>query len=447
MLIYQVESGKVSYEPTLTLFSETNYIYMICRNGAKLYWNGDYIAKRGCQIFLHPGQRFILQPSEEFLLYDLVQFSPNEAESEVIRHLPLPESFSVPPHLSELSTHVRTIYNIHFSADKYRSEKTSLMTQMLLYSIASGDPDGEFLLCETKLNHRKSFELELQLQFSSVNLTKSGEWSDDIYLCISSTDALSQNSPDQIILECQILRGGGETSRLGLSCHSCHSGTWGNRIFKTSTTIPFSIRQLQLYYRYDASSRTYQWKATEPKSGLVIHSYQTPPSFVSPELADNSAANLHLYRNPMGINIPSLMLRYPEETECKNAVYLDLHGKVSSLTPREQLNQKLRRLRTWVADNPSRDWTVQEAANFMNLSESRFYYLYKQYFGLTFMSDVIRSRINRSCFLLITTQKPVKEIAKCVGYTNDALFYRQFKEQMGITPREYQKMNTQQHIL
>lgn len=134
------------------------------------------------------------------------------------------------------------------------------------------------------------------------------------------------------------------------------------------------------------------------------------------------------------------MLKYLGETNDTGTAYLDLHGKKGSASPKEQINQKLRRLRTLIADDPSRDWTIQKAANYVSLSESRFYYLYKQYFGLTFMSDVIRSRINRSCSLLITTQKTVREIARSVGYTNDALFYRQFKEQMGITPREYQEL-------
>lgn len=442
MVVYQVAHGKISYEQTLYLHSETNYIYVICRSSAKLHWQGDITAEDGCQIFLHPGQSFTLHPSGAFLLYDLVEFSPNDTEQEIIDSLFLPENFSVPSHLAELSTRIRSIYDIHFSADKYRSEKSSLLVQMLLYSIASGDPDGEYLNCSSAIDHSRSFEIELRLEFSAISLAECGEWADDIYLCISNADVFFRNSSEQIILECETMRQEASGYCLGLSCHSCHNGTWNERIFKTSKPAAFPIRQLTLRYSYDAASRLYEWIAIEPTSGHILHRHQVNSDFVPDALSQSSAVHLHLYRNPVGINIKSLLLRYTDRAKEGKDITPELRGEEEYTTAKGQLNRKLRRLRTLISDDPARPWTIQKAAAFVNLSESRFYFLYKEYFGLTFINDVIRARINKSCYLLVTNHSPIKTICKEVGYENETLFYRQFKEQVGISPSEYRKMNT-----
>lgn len=443
MIVHQVEYGKVSHDNMLTFGSEAHYLYVICRSAVHVHWQRDFIAEDGGQLFLHPGQQFTLVRKDSFLLYDLLEFSPEEVETHMIDTLPLPERFTFPAHLPELSTRVRAIYDIHFSADKYRSEKTTLLGQMLLYSIASGDPDGDFMSCDTVIDHRRSFDLQLELEFSAIAIADSGDWADDVYLLLSNSQRRASHDPQaqQIILECQALRQSTDSYILGLSCHFCHNGSWKERIFKNSAPLPFPISRMRLQYHYDASTHCYSWTATESTTGTVLHRYTVAADQLSPEAAASSAMYLYIYRNPIGINIRTLTLRYADAGVTAAEIPLQIRSDTESLSPKGQLNQKLRRLRTLISDDPSKDWTIQKAAGFVNLSESRFYYLYKQYFGLTFMNDVIRSRIKLSCFLLLTTQDPIKDISKKVGYENDSLFYRQFKDQMGISPNDYRKMN------
>lgn len=105
------------------------------------------------------------------------------------------------------------------------------------------------------------------------------------------------------------------------------------------------------------------------------------------------------------------------------------------------LESKLRRLRTLIADRPEQKWDIAYGARFTGLSESRFSHVYKAFFGQSFLQDVIRTRIQRACTLLQGTEEPVDTIAKQLGYNNPKQFYSQFKQQMGLSPGEYRKLN------
>lgn len=111
-------------------------------------------------------------------------------------------------------------------------------------------------------------------------------------------------------------------------------------------------------------------------------------------------------------------------------------------TPQEVLQHKFRRLRVIIADDPAKKWTVQKAADHVGLSPSRFCVVYKKLFGTTFASDLIRSKIQHSCSLLISTDLSIKEIAQIMNYENNTFFYRQFKQQIGISPGEYRSLRT-----
>ena len=133
-------------------------------------------------------------------------------------------------------------------------------------------------------------------------------------------------------------------------------------------------------------------------------------------------------------------------TEKNNASFLSiLYGIASgdenprSDSPADLLQHRIRRLRVLATDD-SKNWTVEKAAKFVGLSESRFSTLYKQIFGTTFMSDVIRNRIMGATDMLRNTNKSVAEIAREAGYEDISFFHRQFKKEMGITPRKYREL-------
>ena len=63
--------------------------------------------------------------------------------------------------------------------------------------------------------------------------------------------------------------------------------------------------------------------------------------------------------------------------------------------------------------------------------------IYKDYFGVSAISDVVKSRIEHSKYLLFSTGYSLNIISAMCGYKNDVHFMRQFKKLEGISPTQY----------
>ena len=75
----------------------------------------------------------------------------------------------------------------------------------------------------------------------------------------------------------------------------------------------------------------------------------------------------------------------------------------------------------------------------ISFSESRFYSIYKEVFGITPLADLIKARVNSAENMLLFGQKSVAEIASELGYQNTTHFIRQFKKFTGLSPALYRK--------
>ncbi len=65
---------------------------------------------------------------------------------------------------------------------------------------------------------------------------------------------------------------------------------------------------------------------------------------------------------------------------------------------------------------------------------------FKEEMGMTFQDYLQTVRIRESCRLLANTSKKVSEICGLVGYTDAKFFNQIFKKQMGMTPREFKRL-------
>ncbi len=88
---------------------------------------------------------------------------------------------------------------------------------------------------------------------------------------------------------------------------------------------------------------------------------------------------------------------------------------------------------------PEKEWAVAEIAAHLNISVGYFHNIYKKYFGVTCINDVIQSRIQYACELLVSNEMSVETIAGMCGYRNTEHFIRQFKRVMDISPKQYRK--------
>jgi AraC-like DNA-binding protein len=86
---------------------------------------------------------------------------------------------------------------------------------------------------------------------------------------------------------------------------------------------------------------------------------------------------------------------------------------------------------------PEARWTVARMAQRAYLSRARFTALYKEFFGLSPMEDVISMRMQKARWLLENSTLSVKEIGRQVGFEDHTYFNRIFRKKVGESPGRY----------
>ena len=94
-------------------------------------------------------------------------------------------------------------------------------------------------------------------------------------------------------------------------------------------------------------------------------------------------------------------------------------------------------VRNQVYANPYWEWSVDWASHQTRMSRSAFLHHYKAQFGVTFIQDLVSSRIAYAQMLLATTDMPVHSIGTQCGYRNYEHFARQFKRETGMSPGDF----------
>ena len=99
--------------------------------------------------------------------------------------------------------------------------------------------------------------------------------------------------------------------------------------------------------------------------------------------------------------------------------------------------EKISALRIAIYNDPARDWSISAISNALAMSPSSFQHTYKKLFGVAPVNDVIAARVERSKYLLSTTDHSIKQIAHICGYASDMHFVRQFGKITGMRPTEF----------
>lgn len=96
-------------------------------------------------------------------------------------------------------------------------------------------------------------------------------------------------------------------------------------------------------------------------------------------------------------------------------------------------------IRRRIYAEPYQKHNVDDGAFQTGMSRSGFQHLYKKIFGVSFVEDVINSRISLAKDYLESTDLSVKEISEKCGYKTFAHFDRQFKKKTDVSPLEYRE--------
>lgn len=117
----------------------------------------------------------------------------------------------------------------------------------------------------------------------------------------------------------------------------------------------------------------------------------------------------------------------------------DIH-KPSGTPVNNDQKELFLKVRTEIQRDFTRNWTVEEMAQLAKMSPSRFYCLYKNFFGTTPKEDLIQRKIKHARWLLINNDYSTKKVAELCGYHNEYHFIRQFKQITGTTPGKYKQL-------
>ncbi len=112
------------------------------------------------------------------------------------------------------------------------------------------------------------------------------------------------------------------------------------------------------------------------------------------------------------------------------------------LTPRKiELLNKFRELRFTISQNICRNWTVSKMSEQINLSPSRFAVIYKEFFHISPIEDVLSIRLNRAKVLLKNYSLNTSDVCYQSGFKNLNYFCRIFKRKFGVSPGKYRVLS------
>ncbi len=137
--------------------------------------------------------------------------------------------------------------------------------------------------------------------------------------------------------------------------------------------------------------------------------------------------------------------RNNEFMELSMRMILICMGDMCSAEPTPQkvrdvpMYHRFKALREEIYDDPMRQWSVDELCTELDISRTYFHRLYLSAFGVTFLPDVIESRLVYAEELLSETELTVSEVAEQCGYDSDSYFMRQFKQHRGCTPTAFRR--------
>ena len=101
------------------------------------------------------------------------------------------------------------------------------------------------------------------------------------------------------------------------------------------------------------------------------------------------------------------------------------------------LDERMKRVIDHIHSHIDEDINVDELADVACVSKPYFIRLFKQEFGISPLMYVNGKKVERAQLLLYTTDKPVKEVAYALGFSDHSYFIRLFRKRTGMTPQNY----------
>ncbi len=106
--------------------------------------------------------------------------------------------------------------------------------------------------------------------------------------------------------------------------------------------------------------------------------------------------------------------------------------------------KKMAKACLFISQNCKRALTLDDVADFMDISRSHFAHLFKEYTGTTFVNFLTEERIKRAKTLFSNSDAQIIDVAYDSGFSSVPSFNRAFKKVTGMSPSSYRQTMIQE---
>jgi two-component system response regulator YesN len=125
--------------------------------------------------------------------------------------------------------------------------------------------------------------------------------------------------------------------------------------------------------------------------------------------------------------------------------YALAHQESSGADSNHQRSDILLEIKAYLDEYYWRQISISDLGSMTDLSPSYLNKLFQQRFGISLHNYITELRFERALKLLTEKEKlPIRKVAESVGITDQRYFSRCFKERYGVSPGEYQRLNSAQ---
>ncbi len=125
-------------------------------------------------------------------------------------------------------------------------------------------------------------------------------------------------------------------------------------------------------------------------------------------------------------------------------ILIDKMGRANSYKKPDTKDDKtdyVENIVTFVQEHYMEKLTIDSIAKSLNLSKSYLSHLFKEITGFTVMEYLMATRLTQAKYMLaLEPDKPLKDVSFDCGFESASHFSRYFKSKVGMTPKDYRKL-------
>lgn len=116
----------------------------------------------------------------------------------------------------------------------------------------------------------------------------------------------------------------------------------------------------------------------------------------------------------------------------------------SSDAGRQLREQRLKLMLSYIWDHYAQPITIQDIANSANISKSECFRCFSELSKTTPVEYVNQFRLFQASQALSSTRKSISDICYATGFNNTSYFSKKFREQYGVSPKDYRLQHREQ---